>query len=1570
MAPKLQLSFPDNIAKVSVQRRRVNVLNFGLYHIPFLVLYVFAFKACYETAGTPYATALAHHKLKGYDPEALSAGLKAAKPAVVDEWGGKGAATSKKGAAAAIATDDESDPWGDLEAEDEAPEVSGAAAVAAAAGIGNESGVNGLNGTSAEGFCHANGTNATGGNCTGADSFNPTYETPPSLPARWLPEFWAVAAIAALAVSHALLGFAQHWSVKFRAYMMYSESSEVDTGKRLMFVPMPHQGKAEIVAIKSLEIPDASAIGGVRTMLWTVFQRQRFEYVETERDARTGKARGEVREVETPVALPLSSYLKPTRGMTPGAVMAAISRYGDNSLKVPLPTFLSLYKEQLMGPVTVFQVFTVLLWLMDEYWKYALFSACSLLMFEATTAFSRIKNIRTLRGMGTNPWRIQVLREGQWTERSTEDLVPGDLVSLTRLPGGVDTAVPCDCLVLRGSAVVNEASLTGESVPQMKDSLSAEAVASDPHAPLDINGEHKVNVLYSGTTLMQQSPGDAAESAVHLPKTPDGGCLCYVLQTGFGSTQGKLMRMMEFSSEQVTGDTWETLILLFILLVFALMASGHVFIKGMKDGKRSQYELVLRCILILTSVVPPELPMQTAMAVNTALLALMRAAVFCTEPFRVPLAGKVETCLFDKTGTLTSDKLVAMGIVSPSGGGGTFSELVNCAESNKSASLVIAGCHSLVQVDGKTFGDPLEQAALMGIKWRFDPKTQTAAPNEHFKDPARDKAIAEAEEKQKEAIAKLPPGAPQPPPLPKPQPPKRSWKGTPAVKILVRNHFSSALQRMSAVAAVTQTSGESSQDQVLMKGSPEMVATLLAEKPKGYDAAYRKLAEQGMRIIALAHRQLSSDESARLKSHSNPLTRDEMERGLTFDGFLAFACPVRTDTPDVIRCLRASSHNVMMATGDSALTALHVANEVGIAEGGLERALMLVVRDSDGLLEWASAKTDEKSNKPIKTLPYLTDGSMVKLSQQYSLCVTGQSLNAAAAQDGFNLGKNKSGSAGVGMGGGNKKNSGGGGLWDYLDSVVIFARMSPDDKERVLKRLKQQGRHTFMCGDGANDVGALKQAHVGVALLSGFGGANTKKVTPVGEEAGAPPQLGPDGKPLPPGTQVATVAAKAETFQEKMKRVQEAATKAKEAKAVETAMRKQDQAELMVMQKTWFEEELAIREAAGTQWAQIGAMKAATVRMMDETRRRQMERQKALGGPMAVPGFREMMSEMEGMEDAETPQVKLGDASMAAPFPSRIPSVRSAVDIIRQGRCTLVSAIQMQQVLVLSCLISAYSLSVLYLDGIRSSDNQMIASGSALTAASLAFSYATPVHILSPVRPLRSIFHPANFLSLCGQLVIHLACMVYAVHLVRQATGEFAEFPENIPVAIIPEAVQASATEEQRSIWAQGPPFKPSLLNTVVFLVETVQRVCVMLVNYKGRPFMMSAIENKTLLISLVSMVIGAFVCAFEVSPMLNTWLQLVHLPDNVFRVRILSILAATVGGTLAWDQLMLLIFAPHILFTGYRDTFRAMPRVQDLAKPAKRAVGVALIGYLYYVTDGSIAVILGAGYAFKQGLL
>ena len=188
-------------------------------------------------------------------------------------------------------------------------------------------------------------------------------------------------------------------------------------------------------------------------------------------------------------------------------------------------------------------------------------------------------------------------------------------------------------------------------------------------------------------------------------------------------------------------------------------------------------------------------------------------------------------------------------------------------------------------------------------------------------------------------------------------------------------------------------------------------------------------------------------------------------------------------------------------------------------------------------------------------------------------------------------------------------------------------------------------------------------------------------------------------------------------------------------------------------------------------------------------------------------------------------------------------------------------------------------------------------------------------------------------------------------------------------MAVVPEAVLKNATEEQRSIWDQGPPFNPSLLNTVVFLVETVQRVCVMLVNYKGRPHMMGAVENKTLLVSLASMVIGAFACAFEVSPMLNNWLQLVPLPDDAFRVKILATLFVSVAGTIAWDQIMLLLFAPRILFATYgghgaRASAAAGPG--QAGEEARVRIGGGDLYFLHPATKDNGFVLVGAFYLSK----
>jgi cation-transporting ATPase 13A1 len=229
-----------------------------------------------------------------------------------------------------------------------------------------------------------------------------------------------------------------------------------------------------------------------------------------------------------------------------------------------------------------------------------------------------------------------------------------------------------------------------------------------------------------------------------VPPTPDGGALCYALRTGFSSSQGELVRMIEFSTQSVSGDSREILCALAILFVFALVSAGYVLKKGLEKGATTTHALLLKCVIIITSVVPRSLPTQMAMAVNTALMSLTKAGIFCTEPFRLPNAGKITHCLFDKTGTLTTDQLVPVGVVnhglsssSGTGAGGKKVSIdpatgaaayVPVSEASREAGYVLGACHALVHVDGAGLvGDPIEVAALRGVEWSYDHATSTCS---------------------------------------------------------------------------------------------------------------------------------------------------------------------------------------------------------------------------------------------------------------------------------------------------------------------------------------------------------------------------------------------------------------------------------------------------------------------------------------------------------------------------------------------------------------------------------------------------------------------------------------------------------------------------------------------------------------------------------------------------------------------------------------------------------------------------------------------------------------------------
>jgi len=250
--------------------------------------------------------------------------------------------------------------------------------------------------------------------------------------------------------------------------------------------------------------------------------------------------------------------------------------------------------------------------------------------------------------------------------------------------------------------------------------------------------------------------------------------------------------------------------------------------------------------------------------------------------------------------------------------------------------------------------------------------------------------------------------------------------------------------------------------------------------------------------------------------------------------------------------------------------------------------------------------------------------------------------------------------------------------------------------------------------------------------------------------------------------------------------------------------------------------------------------------------------------------------------------------------------------------------------MMLNCIINAYVLSALSLEGSRSSERQMMASHWLLTTASLSFAYASPCDRMHPVRPLRSLFHPAVFVSMLGQAAIHLFCMVTAVHMARAAMEEgsaareagwsgpslkdVSEFWRRERLkrrGLIEKDEEEDWTQMALQMWSQ--PFLPNLMNTVVFLVETAQTVAILFVNYKGQPWMRGVTENRALFLSVFIVAGSVAAAAWEFSPELNGLIHLSPFPDERFRWGIMALVGATLAGTLLWDRLCVALFAPEI---------------------------------------------------------
>lgn len=650
--------------------------------------------------------------------------------------------------------------------------------------------------------------------------------------------------------------------------------------------------------------------------------------------------------------------------------------YGQNTLHIEVKNALVLLFTEVLNPFYLFQIFSVVVWMIELYWIYSISILITSSLAALLELYETRKNLLNLAEMAKIRPTLVKKKDGKFI--SSEELVPGDIIEIPP-----QFSAPCDIVVLSGTCIVNESMLTGESVPVLKTGLP------DDQDEKYVVDEHKNYTLYAGTEVV-------------LTKSHTTGLVC---RTGFNTSKGRLVLSILYPKP--SSFSFYTDSIKFIFVMFLLGCLGMIYSCVMLYyAKARPFIIVTRVLDIITIAVPPALPIAMTVGTSYALWRLKAQKIYCISPPRVNVSGMLKLVCFDKTGTLTEEGLSLLGIKpaykkrfqSPMQAFNVSREIQEKKYLPLQYGLV--SCHSLALLKSVTIGDPLEQKVFESTSWTI------------------------SDQEDDDTIIRSPFGE--------------------ELRILKRFDFSSSLQRMSVI------SKDKTNTFIFSKGSPEMIKKLSVSSslPDDYDSIQNYYTKKGFRVLSIAYRDLQEKELENPKK----LTRDEAEVNLNFLGFIIMQNRLKPTTPPVIQTLEKGNIKSVMITGDNAFTAITVGKESGI----LQKDVPIYLGDVDdsGRIQWNEIDSDGKLD-PETLLPY-------DQAPEFSLAMTGKAFQEYA--------KNHS------------KAHPNPAFFKILLRCQVFARMSPDQKMRLIEEFQNVGKYTCMCGDGANDIAALKAAHVGVSL--------------------------------------------------------------------------------------------------------------------------------------------------------------------------------------------------------------------------------------------------------------------------------------------------------------------------------------------------------------------------------------------------------------------------------------------------------------------------------------------------------
>ena len=416
---------------------------------------------------------------------------------------------------------------------------------------------------------------------------------------------------------------------------------------------------------------------------------------------------------------PLGTELENIRqaGGCSNAVAAdRIKKLGRNEITLQVPPLWRMLLNEVTSLFYIYQLATGCL--LSLYWDYI---TAGILVFILVVVSALIKASMErreklqLKSIATLHGSVWVKRDEHWTKVTSEELVVGDLICVSTDSLEVSKDLTVDCVVVRGSCVVDESALTGETMPVQKFECPKDSTARPSES-----GEAKKYYLFAGTTLLQGTDAPDDES----PGSVSNGAIAVVTAVGANTLRGELIRRMLFGSS-IKSPFWsEFIAAITILMILAL--GNFVVINSSKEFSMGS---ILPAITSIVGLISPLLTVALLGGELRSAQRLRAAGIHSRDVHRLTIAGKADLVLLDKTRTVTKSGLEFRGVVPASS-----LRLTECSNKDSPIGAELSACialaHTVSRCNGEMVGHQVELrmvevATKLGWKFGADMRAPT-----------------------------------------------------------------------------------------------------------------------------------------------------------------------------------------------------------------------------------------------------------------------------------------------------------------------------------------------------------------------------------------------------------------------------------------------------------------------------------------------------------------------------------------------------------------------------------------------------------------------------------------------------------------------------------------------------------------------------------------------------------------------------------------------------------------------------------------------------------------------------